>query len=93
MAVGPIGVEKQLKYDLEWPHLFKIPLVRALDSVGSNLQDHMTTMLGPFFVNQPIVFDIVKFFTPSVVWEYLMKGTGIKEIQILTFCLFQSGNV
>jgi hypothetical protein len=34
-------------------------------------------MLGPFFVNQPnIVFDVVKFFTPAVVWEFLSKGTG-----------------
>ena len=58
------------------PLLLQVPVVRTLENVGSNLQDHLTTMLGPFFVNRPIVFDIVKFFTPSVVWQYLTTGTG-----------------
>ena len=58
---------------------FKIPIVKASENVGEHLQDHLTTMLGPFFVNQAIVFDIVKFFTPAVVWEFLSKGTGKYE--------------
>ena len=61
---------------------FKIPIVKASENVGEHLQDHLTTMLGPFFVNQPIVFDIVKFFTPAVVWEFLSKGTGKDELSL-----------
>ena len=44
--------------------------------VGDNLHDHVTTMLGPFLVDQPILFDIIRSATPSVVWQYLKKGSG-----------------
>ena len=44
--------------------------------VGDNLHDHVTTMLGPFLVNQPVLFDIVRSATPQVVWEYLRHGSG-----------------
>ena len=44
--------------------------------VGDNLHDHVTTMLGPFLINKPILFDIVRSATPGVVWQYLKMGTG-----------------
>lgn len=44
--------------------------------MGSNLQDHVTTMLGPFFVNQPIVFDVVKFMSLGVAWDFFVNGKG-----------------
>ena len=44
--------------------------------VGDNLHDHVTTMLGPFLVDKPILFDIVRSATPSVVWQYLAHGSG-----------------
>jgi hypothetical protein len=34
-------------------------------------------MLGPFFINQPIVFDVVKFLTPGVAWDFFVNGKGI----------------
>jgi len=33
-------------------------------------------MLGPFLINKPILFDIVRSATPGVVWQYLKMGTG-----------------
>merc|ERR1712029_43088 len=53
----------------------KIPVKRDLP-VGDNLHDHVTTMLGPFLVDNIKLFDIVRSATPSVVWQYLKKGSG-----------------
>ena len=53
----------------------QIPVKKDLP-VGDNLHDHVTTMLGPFLVDKPILFDIVRSATPSVVWQYLAHGSG-----------------
>jgi len=53
----------------------KIPVKMDLP-VGDNLHDHVTTMLGPFLVDQPILFDIVRSATPSVIWQYFKYGSG-----------------
>ena len=54
---------------------FQIPLKKDLP-VGNNLHDHVTTMMGPFLVSKPVLFDIVRSATPSVIWDFLRHGTG-----------------
>ena len=45
--------------------------------VGANLHDHVTTLLGPFFINQPITFNLARLLvSPSKFYEYFAKGTG-----------------
>lgn len=56
---------------------FQVPVVLHSEAVGSYMQDHVTTMLGPFFVNQPIVFDVVKYLTPGVAWDFFVNGKGM----------------
>ena len=82
----PLFVEHEKAEDCYFvQNLFQIPVILESKNVGENLQDHLTTMLGPFFVNQPVVFDIVKFFTPAVIWQFLAKGTGIDQKIIFHF--------
>lgn len=37
----------------------------------------MTTLLGPFFINKPITFNIARLLVnPYKIWEYMVNGTG-----------------
>lgn len=57
--------------------MFNIPVKANLEQVGANLQDHVTTLLGPLFINRPVTFDIVRLAaSPSLMWEYFINGTG-----------------
>jgi hypothetical protein len=45
--------------------------------VGENLQDHVTTLLGPFLINKPITFSLARLMVnPFKIWEYIINGTG-----------------
>ncbi|XP_040570452.1 glucose dehydrogenase [FAD, quinone] isoform X2 [Lepeophtheirus salmonis] len=52
-----------------------IPLVKDLP-VGDNLQDHITTMLGPLLVNQSASFDVIETMSFSTMWDYFVHGKG-----------------
>ena len=48
-----------------------------LPGVGSNLQDHVTTILGPFIVNKPVTFNLARLiFSPGTLFEYFIHGSG-----------------
>ena len=60
-------------------HLKDLDIEPIVDNpeVGQNLQDHITTLLGPFLINKPITFNIARLMiNPFKIWEYLMNGTG-----------------
>ena len=45
--------------------------------MGKNLQDHVTTLLGPFLVNKPVTFNLARLIlNPSLIWEYFSSGSG-----------------
>lgn len=45
--------------------------------MGENLQDHVTTLLGPFLINKPITFSLARLMVnPFKIWEYVINGTG-----------------
>ncbi|CAL8135357.1 unnamed protein product [Orchesella dallaii] len=52
-----------------------IPVMQDLP-VGRNLQDHASTYLGPFFINESISFNSDRDLTSLRLPEYLTRGTG-----------------
>ena len=52
-----------------------IKVVRDLP-VGKNLQDHLTTMLGPFMINKPISFDPSRFLSVKTLYDFMFSGEG-----------------
>jgi len=57
--------------------IFQIPLKQDLPGVGNNLQDHISTYLGPFFVDQPVSFSIERDIINSAsIAQFLVQGTG-----------------
>lgn len=46
--------------------------------VGRNLQDHVSTYLGPFFINNPeLTFDIERDVNAATVSQFFTQGTGV----------------
>ena len=61
----------------EEAYLFQIEPIVDNPEVGENLQDHVTTLLGPFLINKPITFSLARLMVnPFKIWEYLINGTG-----------------
>lgn len=45
--------------------------------VGQHLQDHVTTLLGPFMINKPVTFNFARLAAnPSQLWQYVRHGNG-----------------
>ena len=45
--------------------------------MGENMQDHVTTLLGPILVDQPVTFHLGRLLAnPSKLWEFMAHGTG-----------------
>ena len=54
-----------------------VPLVADLPGVGRNLQDHLTTNLGPFLLNNSHTsFHPATSLGLGAVWDYLVHGAG-----------------
>ena len=57
--------------------MFQIEPIVDNPEVGENLQDHVTTLLGPFLINKPITFSLARLMVnPFKIWEYMINGTG-----------------
>ena len=57
--------------------ILQIEPILDLPGVGANLQDHVTTLLGPFFINKPIAFNLARLaVSPHEIYEYFINGTG-----------------
>ena len=55
----------------------QIESIVDLPGVGSNLQDHVTTILGPFIINKPVTFNLARLMiSPGTLFEYLLNGSG-----------------
>ena len=41
------------------------------------MQDHLTTLLGPFLVNKPVTFNLARLIlNPTLIWEYFSNSSG-----------------
>ena len=41
------------------------------------MQDHLTTLLGPFIVNKPVTFNLARLMlNPTLIWDYFSSGSG-----------------
>ena len=92
LSAGTVGSAKLLLLSGVGPaahlHQLDIPLVQVLLlvllrlhlskdlPVGSNLQDHLTTTLGPFMLNSPLGFEPSSLLSPDTYWQFFTKGTG-----------------
>ena len=57
--------------------LFQIRPIVNNSHVGENLQDHVTTLLGPLLVNKPVTLNLARLMAnPLQLWEYMVNGTG-----------------
>ncbi len=55
----------------------RIPVIHDLPEVGKNLHDHVTTLLGPFFINESITFDVTRLLlNPFQLRMYCTQGAG-----------------
>merc|ERR1719357_223233 len=79
LSAGTVGSPKLLMLSGIGPsrHLQKlgIPVIRDLP-VGKNLQDHLTTMLGPFMINKPLSFDPSRFMSFKTLYDFLFNRSG-----------------
>ncbi|CAG7722954.1 unnamed protein product [Allacma fusca] len=55
---------------------FGIPVLADLP-VGSNLQDHVSTLVGPFIINQPITFNPETDLKPEELIKFITLGEGV----------------
>ncbi|CAG7836566.1 unnamed protein product [Allacma fusca] len=68
-----VGVEYIRHEDLESLQI----KVLADRPVGKNLQDHVSSLIGPFIVDEPISVDLDKNLTVSAVLSFAKRGEGI----------------
>lgn len=56
---------------------FNIPTLVDNAHVGQHMQDHVTTLLGPFLINKPVTFNFARLAAdPSQLWQYFRHGNG-----------------
>jgi len=81
LSSGTIGSPHILMHSGIGPknHLQEMGIESIVDlpGVGSNLQDHVTTILGPFIINKPVTFNLARLMiSPGTLFEYLLNGSG-----------------